>query len=455
MSNKYALIVISLLTLSLSLTACSTEDDGPSGGDGSSSGSSNGSSSGNNGGSNGGSNGGGSGSGNNGSVSVSLTANPQSGTIPFEVTLRADADNENGGNIAYRWTVPRGNVRAGSSYKVLVTEAGAQTFSVTASNGGDRATANVTVQASEPTLELGNDRPVLDNDVQTNPSEGTSPLTVTFTARASDPNGDSLDYIWDFGDGGEPVGGGATITHAYEEPSYYPVQVFVSDGRGGVDIAYTEVDVSSPPATINLDVTPDSAAWEVESDYYIEDEYPAFSDSGTGDATLTVPAYDFYDVNVSADGYESGSATTEDRLEPGDTTNLSVVLEPVEDTSTTGGDTTGGETTGGTTTSGSTTDDGSTTTGGTTDDGGATGGGSTTGGGTTTDGSTTGDGSTTTDGTTTGGTTTDGSTTGGGTTDDGGTTGDSSTTGDGSANGGTTGDGSTTDGGTTGGTTGG
>ena len=230
------------------------------------------------------------------------------------------------------WTTPSGKVRAGTTYKVVVAEPGTQTFSVTASNSSDRATASVTVQASEPRIEAGNERPVLDNNVVTTPSEGTIPLKVTFTARASDPNGDKLDYIWDFGDG-EITGGGASISHTYEDSGYYPVKVVVSDGRGGVDTAETEVTANPPPATIKLNVTPDNASWEISNYYYYDDDdyydydYSYFK-SGTGDATIELPSEDYYEVYVYADGYDEGYDGT--FLEAGETRNISVTLEANE-----------------------------------------------------------------------------------------------------------------------------
>ena len=265
MRFRYALMVLVSLSLPLSLTACDGIGSSPNNGGNNGSNNGNGGGDGN---TNGGGGAGGSnnGSANSGSVSVTLSADRQSGTVPFEVTLHANAKNSGKGRLAYLWTTPSGKVRTGTTYKVVVAEPGAQKFSVTASNSSDRATASVTVQASEPRIEVGNERPVLDNKVVTTPNEGTIPLKVTFTARASDPNGDKLDYIWDFGDG-EITGGGASISHTYKDSGYYPVKVVVSDGRGGVDTAETEITANPPPATIKLNVTPDNASWEI-SNYY-------------------------------------------------------------------------------------------------------------------------------------------------------------------------------------------
>ena len=66
--------------------------------------------------------------------------------------------------------------------------------------------------------------------------------TTTFTDFATDPDGDTITYTWDFGD--STSGTGATVTHTYSTPGNYTVTVTVSDGVA-----------SAPPATINVVVT--------------------------------------------------------------------------------------------------------------------------------------------------------------------------------------------------------
>lgn len=63
----------------------------------------------------------------------------------------------------------------------------------------------------------------------TNPATG---ATVTFSAAASDPNGDALAYHWDFGDGDYSVDNKAVTTHAFSAGEY-TVQCTASDMRGG------------------------------------------------------------------------------------------------------------------------------------------------------------------------------------------------------------------------------
>jgi PKD repeat protein len=257
---------------------------------------------------------------------VELSANPESGSVPFEVTLRAAAAAD-GGRLSYLWTVPGAEeaVRAGESYTTLITEPGDATFGVTVSNGDRRASDEVTVRATAPSLEPGNDRPVIEG-VQVSPEEGTAPLEATFTVSASDPNDDPLTYLWDFGDG-TIVEGGASVSHTYEEPSYYPVKVVVSDGRGGIASDETDIFVSAPPVTLNLDVSPEGALWEI-ANYSVYDDLYGVYEEGSGDATLELPAYDYYEVYVNAEGYESDLRGFD--APAGETVDISVVLEPSE-----------------------------------------------------------------------------------------------------------------------------
>jgi hypothetical protein len=64
-------------------------------------------------------------------------------------------------------------------------------------------------------------------------TSGASPLSVGFDAGLSfDPNGDTLNYDWDFGDG--QTGSGRTVNHSYMR-GVYNATVTVTDGRGGMD----------------------------------------------------------------------------------------------------------------------------------------------------------------------------------------------------------------------------
>lgn len=69
---------------------------------------------------------------------------------------------------------------------------------------------------------------------------------ITFTATATDPNGDALAYGWDFGDGDYSVDNAATTTHAFTAVGEYYVEVTVSDMKGGVARDSVVVNVGNP-----------------------------------------------------------------------------------------------------------------------------------------------------------------------------------------------------------------
>ena len=68
--------------------------------------------------------------------------------------------------------------------------------------------------------------------------------TATFTASATDPDGDALTYTWDFGD--STAGNGASVTHTYSVPGPYTVTVTISDGVASLLPATLDVVVTTP-----------------------------------------------------------------------------------------------------------------------------------------------------------------------------------------------------------------
>ena len=64
---------------------------------------------------------------------------------------------------------------------------------------------------------------------------------VAFTATGADPDGDTLTYAWDFGDGGTATTKDAM--HTYNAVGVFYAKVTVSDGKGGKDSALLQVVV--------------------------------------------------------------------------------------------------------------------------------------------------------------------------------------------------------------------
>jgi PKD repeat protein len=79
---------------------------------------------------------------------------------------------------------------------------------------------------------------------------------VSFNGSASyDPDGDQLQFSWNFGDGSE--GTGVSPSHSYSTPGTYEVKLTVSDGKCGsaVDSTAAKVTQCIPP-TVNLSTDP-------------------------------------------------------------------------------------------------------------------------------------------------------------------------------------------------------
>jgi glucose/arabinose dehydrogenase/PKD repeat protein len=88
------------------------------------------------------------------------------------------------------------------------------------------------------------------------PDAGLAPLTVGFSSAGShDPDGDTLVYDWDFGDG-TTHSTQPNPTHVYDAPGTYTARLRVSDGRGGsaTDTVQVTAGNQRPTPTIQAPV---------------------------------------------------------------------------------------------------------------------------------------------------------------------------------------------------------
>ncbi|GMU08585.1 PQQ-dependent sugar dehydrogenase [Corallococcus caeni] len=85
------------------------------------------------------------------------------------------------------------------------------------------------------------------------PGRGEPPLLVRFSsAGSSDPDGDALQYRWDFGDG-SPVSTLPAPEHTYAVTGFYVARLTVSDGRGGSHSAAVSVTVGNALPVVTID----------------------------------------------------------------------------------------------------------------------------------------------------------------------------------------------------------
>jgi autotransporter-associated beta strand protein len=94
------------------------------------------------------------------------------------------------------------------------------------------------------TLTPINVPPVLTSATMASPNPAGAGQTITFSAPATDGNGDPLTYAWNFGDGSTSAA--ASPTHSYPTAGTYAVSVTVSDPFGGQVSGSVMVTVNPP-----------------------------------------------------------------------------------------------------------------------------------------------------------------------------------------------------------------
>jgi len=183
---------------------------------------------------------------------ASIDASPVSGKAPLVVNFDGSGSTDDAGISNWLWDFGDGASGSGETTSHTYTAAGEYTATLTVSDGefSDSATAVISVAPE-------NRAPIAGFSVS--PTDGIDTETsVSFDASASsDPDGDSLQYAWDFGDGS--TASGMTASHTFGSAGSYTVTLEVNDGDGGVDSTSQFLSVvdapEPPPASIAIDVS--------------------------------------------------------------------------------------------------------------------------------------------------------------------------------------------------------
>lgn len=116
-----------------------------------------------------------------------------------------------------------------------------------------------------------NDSPSANFSVE--PEDGKAPLEVTFDgSNSSDPDGEIVNYDWDFGDDSDPVTKESDdpVNHTYESGGDYEAKLTVTDDEGDTDTQEVLIEVSfknqPPRASFTFTATNDSAPYYVNFD---------------------------------------------------------------------------------------------------------------------------------------------------------------------------------------------
>ena len=235
---------------------------------------------------------------------VSLTANPKTGEAALEVTFTATSNDPDGDSLTISWDFGDGQTEQGQTQrKHTYQNSGVYTVKVDVSDGkggtaSDSTQITVTAKNNDPEVTLTADK-----------TSGIAPLTVNFTANASDVDNDNLTFSWDFGDG-EDLDNQSTEgvekkqNHTYDKAGTYTAKVTVSDDKGNSASDSVEITVESQPSnkppTVSLSATPTSGEASLNV------EFTANGNDPDGD-TLTY-SWDF------GDGNKTGSKSKETHI---------------------------------------------------------------------------------------------------------------------------------------------
>lgn len=163
------------------------------------------------------------------------------------VTLEANAEDTDGVVETVLWWVDGEREGLGSVFRHTFQQPGTHEVAVNATDDDDAE--------SSTTFEIDVNAPP-EVDVSISPSEPEAGESITFTADATDPDGDdtALDYEWTFGDGANETG--AEVTHVYDLADDYVVQLNVTDDAGATVITQQPLEVATPPLGAELSVSP-------------------------------------------------------------------------------------------------------------------------------------------------------------------------------------------------------
>lgn len=94
--------------------------------------------------------------------------------------------------------------------------------------------------------------------ITANPSSPDIGETVTFQATATSPNGNVINYTWDFGDGSAKRSSKTPlITHAYNDAGVFNVVLTVTDETGAQSVCTTQVVIQGTAPTCVIKPNPD------------------------------------------------------------------------------------------------------------------------------------------------------------------------------------------------------
>lgn len=191
----------------------------------------------------------------------------------FDAGESSDPDND---TLSYSWDFGDDNSAQGETVTHVYSESGIYSVTLTVNDGQASDTSIQPVTVSSTVIQ--NRAPTASFTTETNE------LSVGLDGSGStDPDGDVLTYLWDFGDGSN--GEGVQASHAYATDGSYTISLTVSDGSES-DVTTSQVSVSE-----SVNNTPDGCSVD-------------YSISNVGDTSFQVSLTVTNDSNRSYSGYD-------------------------------------------------------------------------------------------------------------------------------------------------------
>ena len=224
----------------------------------------------------------------------------RSGTAPLTVIFTSHSSDPDGGIVAYGWNFGDGS--GSTKENPTHTYVNPGSYDVTLAVQDDRGMSSTphrdTISVSSPQRDdVGSDLPGNNQppraDFRVDQKSGVAPLTVTFTNRSSDLEGEIVALEWSFGDGFGSAE--ENPTHTYVNPGDYVVTLVVMDDAGVVSTEKRETICAKanryPVADFRVDPHRGPAPLEV-----------TFTNrSSDSDGEVVAFSWDFGDGNVSTE----------------------------------------------------------------------------------------------------------------------------------------------------------
>jgi len=183
-----------------------------------------------------------------------ISSSSATGEAPLSVTFDASGSTATSSTlVSYNWDFGDGSQGTGKTATHTFTIAGTYNteLRVTDSLGlTDTETTPVIVTAAT----IINQKPSA--SFSATPTQGSSPLTVSFDASASnDSDGTIASFIWNFGDGS--AGSGKTVQHTYTAAATYTAVLQVTDDKGATSAPVSKTIIAEeakPDITLNYEI---------------------------------------------------------------------------------------------------------------------------------------------------------------------------------------------------------